>query len=241
MSLWFRAYSETLNDPKVQTLPLASFKAWHNCLYLAAGMGSKTGNIGTLETIAFAFRETEESVSSAFHPLVSVGLLVTESETFRIVSWQKRQYKSDTSTERVKQFRKRSRNVTETAPDTETEQKGSVDKSTDVFTSPDPTKVLFDAGVRLLISAGKSKAAAASIIGKWRKSYSDEAILSALGRAQREGAIEPVAFIEKALQWAAKNSDQQSEDEPSDGTEKIGADGQLLRFSTPRHRWERQG
>jgi hypothetical protein len=39
----------------------------------------------------------------------------------RKLAFHQRQYKSDTSTDRVREFRKRSRNVTETAPDTETE------------------------------------------------------------------------------------------------------------------------
>lgn len=121
MSRWFRAYGEVLNDPKVQCLPLDAFKAWHNALSLACNLNSKDGKIGTLPEIAFAFRETKESVSSAFHPLIEGGLIVTVDETFQIVSWKKRQYKSDTSTDRVKRFRDRSRNVTETAPDTDTD------------------------------------------------------------------------------------------------------------------------
>jgi len=124
MSRWFRAYSETLNDPKVQTLPDASFKAWHNALYLAAQIDSKDGNIGSLQEISFAFRVTQDAVSSAFHPLIDLGLIETDDETFHIVSWKKRQYKSDTSTNRVREFRKRgkrSRNVSETAPDTDTD------------------------------------------------------------------------------------------------------------------------
>lgn len=204
MAHWFRAYSETLNDPKVQTLPLASFKAWHNALYLASSLTSKDGNIGTIKAIAFAFRETVESVSSAFHPLVEAGLIETESETFHIVSWRKRQYKSDTSTDRVKQFRKRSRNVTETAPDTEseTEQKVPLDKeSNGAF---DPEKVMFDSGIVLLGEAGKSEPQARAILGKWKRDHGAGLVIEAMGKAQREGAIEPVSFIEGCLRTVAR-------------------------------------
>lgn len=138
MSNWFRAYSEVLNDPKVQTLPLDAFKAWHNALYLAASLSSNDGTIGTLHSVSFAFRETEEAVSSAFQPLIERGLIETFHETFRIVSWRKRQFKSDTSTARVKRHRekmKRAGNVTETAPeaeaDTEAEQKRAREMSAD--------------------------------------------------------------------------------------------------------------
>jgi hypothetical protein len=79
------------------------------------------GRLPSVADCAFAFRETEASVSSAFHALKADGLLVTVDETFQPKNWRKRQYKSDTSTDRVREFRKRSRNVTETAPDTETE------------------------------------------------------------------------------------------------------------------------
>jgi hypothetical protein len=131
---WFRMYSEMLNDPKIQTLPLASFKAYVNALCLAGSDPKSTGNIGTLETVSFAFRETKESVSSAFHELTSRGLIVTENETFHIPTWRKRQYKSDTSTDRVKRFRKRYGNVSETPSDTDTD----TDTDTDIKHTPKP-------------------------------------------------------------------------------------------------------
>jgi len=114
---WFRMYGEALNDPKVQKLPPEIFKIWVNLLCLACTNNGALHE--TLEDNSFALHETLDSVSSAFHHLEKVGLLVTVGETFHIKNWGKRQYKSDTSTERVKRFRKRSRNVTVTAPDTE--------------------------------------------------------------------------------------------------------------------------
>lgn len=129
---WFRMYDKMLNDPEVQKLPLESFKAWINALCLASSLRSKDGNIGTLQSVSFAFRETESSVSSAFHPLLHSGLIVTVDETFRIVKWEKLQYKSDTSTERVRRHRKRTKTVTETPPEqkqsrADTEQSRSMD------------------------------------------------------------------------------------------------------------------
>lgn len=128
MTHWFRMYDEFLNDPKVQTLPLEHFKIWVNCLCLASARGHADGNIGTLDDVSFALRETKEAVSCAFHELLILRFIVTVDGTFHVNGWQKRQYKSDTSTERVKKYRKRSKTVTETAPeqsrtDTDTEQK----------------------------------------------------------------------------------------------------------------------
>lgn len=204
MASWYRSYGETLNDPKVQTLPLEAFKAWHNALYLACQINSRDGNIGTIQQIAFAFRETVASVSSAFHPLIEAGLIETESETFHIVSWRKRQYKSDCSTERVKRFRKRSRNVAETAPDTDTDTDIPIDKSIGQSAensppedpAPDIRKAVFDGGVSLLGKAGYDAKQARSMIGRWLKENDEADVLRALGKAQREGAIEPVAFMQ---------------------------------------------
>ena len=50
-------------------------------------------------------------------------------------------------------------------------------------------------------TSGKPDTACRALLGKWRKSLgSDEALITILGRAQREGVIKPVGWIEKALQ-----------------------------------------
>jgi hypothetical protein len=114
MSRWFRFYSEAVDDPKVQTLPPELFKAWVNLLCIAARNG---GIIGTLHETGFHLRcngsETLEIVSS----LMLAGLLEEVQDRYEPHNWSKRQYKSDTSTERVKRFRKRSKAVSETPPE----------------------------------------------------------------------------------------------------------------------------
>jgi len=70
--------------------------------------------------------------------------------------------------------------------------------------SADPVKVLFDSGIKLLTEAGKSEAQARSILGKWKSAHGTEAVITALGRAQREGAIEPVGYIERCFKFQAK-------------------------------------
>lgn len=70
----------------------------------------------------------------------------------------------------------------------------SVGKPTGTDAPVNPTKALFDAGVALLVGAGKSEAAARRLIGKWRKENGDawtrEAIASAAGKS------DPAAWIE---------------------------------------------
>jgi hypothetical protein len=65
----------------------------------------------------------------------------------------------------------------------------------------------FDAGVKILVDAGKRESAARAMIGKWRKEHSDEAVLAAIRQAERHTVSEPVSFIAACLKV----------DHPSDG------------------------
>ena len=68
---------------------------------------------------------------------------------------------------------------------------------------PNPEKVMFDAGVILLMRAGFSQARARPILGKWKAQHGAEAVIVALGKAQREGAIDPVSFINGVFRHGA--------------------------------------
>lgn len=91
-------------------------------------------------------------------------------------------------------------------PEPEPDSKYSVAKATGADAPPDPAKVAFDAGVKVLTAAGKSEASARSIVGKWRGKHGAEAVIAALGRAQREGAVDPVAFCEGIFRQSEKSS-----------------------------------
>ena len=52
----------------------------------------------------------------------------------------------------------------------------------------------------LIMAAGKSRGAAASMIGKWKQAYSDAAVLDALAVAQAEATPDPIALITATLQ-----------------------------------------
>jgi hypothetical protein len=125
MSRWFRFYDEALNDPKVQRLTGDLFKAWVNFLCLA----SKTDGLVLRKDVTFGLRFTDEKEADFFlGKLIELDLIEDRGDVLTPHNWRKRQYKSDSSTKRVKQFRKRQRNVSETPPDTEqnrTEQKES--------------------------------------------------------------------------------------------------------------------
>jgi hypothetical protein len=69
---------------------------------------------------------------------------------------------------------------------------------------------MFDSGKAMLMEAGKTRDAAGKLLGQWRNEFGAEAVIAALGRAQREGAIDPVAFITGCLRAnKAKRSDDQ--------------------------------
>ena len=122
---WFRLYDEVLNDPKVQRLAGDTFKFWINVLCIASKHG---GVLPSIEDMAFELRVSVAVCTSEINVLKQAGL-IDGDKRLRPHGWDKRQYKSDTSTERVKRFRERSSNVAvtvdETGPDTEadTEQK----------------------------------------------------------------------------------------------------------------------
>ena len=72
--------------------------------------------------------------------------------------------------------------------------------------APDPDKVLFDSGVRLLTAAGILEKNARQMLGKWRRDHGTEAVIAAIGMANREGAVEPKAFMEGCLKFRAKKA-----------------------------------
>lgn len=122
MNPWFRFYESALDDPKVQLLPPDLFKFWVNCLCLAC---RNSGVLPPFQSVSFSFRVPLSVVESSVSKLKDAGLIDERRGTFFPHNWNKRQYQSDVSTERVKRFRKRSidvsGNVSETPSDTDTD------------------------------------------------------------------------------------------------------------------------
>lgn len=120
---WFRVYDEVLDDPKVQSLEPELFKAWINLLCLAA---RNDGRLPQITDIAFALR-VDITVAERWVERLSNGGLIDRVNGGpngwhnAPHGWRKRQYKSDTSTERVKRFRNARATATVTPPDTDTD------------------------------------------------------------------------------------------------------------------------
>ena len=111
--------------------------------------------------------------------------------------------------------------------------KSSVSKDTGASAPADPEKVMFDSGRKLLMSAGKSPDAAGKLLGKWKRDHGTEAVIVALGRAQREGAIDPASFIEGCF----RHNRREENNRPEIGDERRKKDGTLIRYSGPIDLW----
>ena len=134
MNRWFRFYDEILDDPKVQQLPAADFKHWVNLLALAS---RNDGKLPAVEAVAFALRIDVHAAATVLSRLADATLLDrrqggAHGMHYAPHNWDKRQYKSDGSTDRVKRFRQRSKTVSETPPDTDTDSENGDDGSAGV-------------------------------------------------------------------------------------------------------------
>lgn len=83
--------------------------------------------------------------------------------------------------------------------DTDTDTEGSVAKATAADAPFDPVKIMFDSGIALIKSAGKSEAQARSWLGKVKGAHGTEAVIAAISAAKREGSPDPIPYMEMAL------------------------------------------
>ena len=119
---WFRMYAEFLHDPKVQMLSETDQRRFIMLLCIRCSNDDETLHETFDETsIAFQLRITIEEWRQTLRHLIVKGLVNDEGQP---INWDKRQFKSDSSTSRVKKHRdltKRFSNDDATPPDTETD------------------------------------------------------------------------------------------------------------------------
>lgn len=140
MSRWLRINEDCIDNPKILKLPEALRWQWVALLCVAS---KNDGVLPPLDDVALCLRVPEAKAAEFITKLVKAKLIDKDGDVFVPHNWNKRQFKSDSSTDRVKQHRERKRNVsgngngnvsssvtetvTETAPeqsraDSETEQ-----------------------------------------------------------------------------------------------------------------------
>jgi hypothetical protein len=124
MSHWWRAHDEAIDDPKLCLLSDRAHRAWFNLCCLTSASG---GTLPEMKVIALKFRMSGSKAGAVVDELRKAGLLDEDGVGMRPHNWSGRQFKSDVSTERVQRFRKQGRNVSstvsETPPDTDTEDR----------------------------------------------------------------------------------------------------------------------
>jgi len=124
MQPWFRFYDDAVTDPKVQLLPENLFKFWVNILCLA---NKNNGTLPKSNHIAYALHVTEGAVVTCVTQLSEAGLLDRlNATTWAPHNWSGRQFKSDSSAERMRRHRERHKdrhdNVMVTPPEREKER-----------------------------------------------------------------------------------------------------------------------
>lgn len=86
--------------------------------------------------------------------------------------------------------------------------------------SQDFAKQLFDRGVAFLGRHGTPERQARSVIGKWRKAYTDTDIFGAFTECSRQGAVDPIPWITAALSGKTKGK---ANDRTARGKSKLAA------------------
>jgi len=109
---WFRVYAEAAHDPKLRQLAPAVRWYWVSILCACCAHGGRMPCAPETHAVWLGVRTSRarEVLAELHH----VGLLDIVDDHYVPHNWQGRQYVSDSSTERVKRFRDRSRNVSET-------------------------------------------------------------------------------------------------------------------------------
>ena len=189
---WFRFYADAMRNPKVAKLTDRQFRWWVNLLAVAS---ENDGVIPCPEDLVHILKVRLDHASSVIEALLKGGLIDASSDGYTPHNWNTRQYKSDTSTNRVRKFRKNG-NVSETAPDTDTDT--DVPLSKDNGASPvDLDKIFWDAAKAYLRPHVKGDPGA--FIGKWVREHGRHETARALTAAQAERAVEPVQFIQSCF------------------------------------------
>lgn len=198
MSRWYRAYEGTVTDAKLAEVALVAgcsrsvvIATWHAVLENAATVNDGGRIDVPSRRIAAVLCEPFETIEAVMLGFETVGMITDSS----VAAWKRRQYESDSSTERSRKHRERKRNSDATPvqrcatpPETETDIPLSNDNG-----ASKSDKEFWDSAKAYV---GRSKA---SKIGQWVRDFGKPETAQAITAAQLERAVDPVAYIEKTL------------------------------------------
>lgn len=165
MSHWWRAHDEAIDDPKLCLLSDRAHRAWFNLCCLTSANG---GTFPNVKVILLKLRLSKARLADVFQELKEAGLIDEDETGVRPHNWNGRQFKSDVSTERVKQHRERQRNVSCNVSETPPEKTDSRDRKKEesedaADAAPSPGKYAFEHGLIRLTAKDFSK---------WEKAFS---------------------------------------------------------------------
>lgn len=219
MTRWYRAYEGTVTDPKLGEAAMiagtsrsVAIAAWHALLESAC----ETRDAGRFTTsparLAVILVEPLDIARAMLDAFAEIGLTNGGS----IAAWSRRQYESDSSTDRSKRHRQRKRNGDATLqgrcatpPETEADTEGSDANASGAgapLAPPPPPQpfdvraAIFGSAIPMLTTAGVPDRNARSLVGRWRKNHGDGAVLDALSAAQLETPSDPAAWITATLE-----------------------------------------
>lgn len=105
---WLRLYRGTVNNPKLQRLGLEVVGFWTNCLCLS----DDDGCLPSVSDIAWTMRLSETQVETFLETLQRNNLVDLEGDgVLRLHDWAEHQKVSDVSTDRVRKFREKQRQI----------------------------------------------------------------------------------------------------------------------------------
>ena len=120
---WFRMYTDILDDPKMYEMMPKTFKIFTFLLAFCSELDNSGSISVTKNKPKWRLRLRKREWENAINELITLNIISVEGDVLTILNWNKRQYKSDSSTERVQRYRSKERNVTETLhvtpPDTD--------------------------------------------------------------------------------------------------------------------------
>lgn len=119
MSRWWRCYADAHRNPKIAKLSDKDFRLWHQLLCVAS---ENDGQIPAIEQLKRLLGMRYDHLKEGLSRLIRGGLIDMLGDGYSPHHWSERQYKSDTSTDRVQKHRAK-RNVSVTPPDTDTDNR----------------------------------------------------------------------------------------------------------------------
>jgi hypothetical protein len=114
---WFRVYDTIIDDPKILNLSM-EFRWYFIAILASSSRQHDRGTLPSLKEIGVHLRTSKPKTERIIAYFIEHGFIDQDPTTkvLMIHGWNKRQYKSDVSTDRVKRFRNACGNVSEVLP-----------------------------------------------------------------------------------------------------------------------------